>query len=84
MTDGLGAYRKPALILTHPARAAELVCHDEQMVIWSGDVVGMLSMGGWLREELSYGDGIELHEAITRELRSIVAQAFTHPEATGR
>jgi hypothetical protein len=71
----------PAVILKHPAKAAELVCHDEQMVVWAGGLAGMLNMGGWLRDDLSYDDGIEMQEAIKRELRSIVSMAFTHPEA---
>ena len=69
-----------AIILTHPAKAAEHVCHDEQMVIWAGDLVGRLSMGDWLRD-LSYDEGIDLHEAVKQEIKSIVEQAFTHPEA---
>lgn len=70
-----------AVILTHPAKAAEKVCHDEQMTVWCSDVVGALSMGGWLRDDLSYDDGLDLHEAVKREIRSIVEMAFTHPEA---
>lgn len=70
-----------AIILTHPARAAEAVCHDEQMVIWAGDFTEMLSVGGWLRDDLSYDDGLDLQAAITRQLRSVVSAAFTHPEA---
>lgn len=70
-----------AVILRHPAKAAEQVCHDEQMVVWASDFAGMLNMGGWLRDDLSYDDGLELQAAITRELRSIVTAAFTHPEA---
>jgi hypothetical protein len=69
-----------ASILKHPSRAAEEVCHDEQMVIWSSDFAGMLSLGGWIRDDMSYDDVIDLHTAITSELRSIVRQAFTHPE----
>lgn len=71
----------PAVLLIHPAKAGELVCHDEQMVVWAGEFAGMLNMGGWLREDLSYDDGIELQEAIKRELKSIIKSAFTHPEA---
>lgn len=73
-----------AVILTHPAKAAELVCHDEQMVIWAEEFVGRLSMGGWLRDDLSYDDGIEMTEAIKDEIRSLVEAAFTHPEAMKR
>lgn len=69
-----------AVILTHPAKAAELVCHDEQMVVWAGEIVGRLSMENWLRD-LSYDEGVELHEAMKQEIKSIIEQAFTHPEA---
>ena len=69
-----------AVLLNHPAKAAELVCHDEQLMIWANDIVGLLSMEGWLREDLSYDDGIDIHNAIKRELKNVVAMAFTHPE----
>ena len=59
-----------AVILNHPAKAAELVCHDEQMVIWAGDFTGMLSMGEWLKDDLSYDDGIQLQERRNHPLRS--------------
>lgn len=71
----------PAVILNHPAKAAEQVCHEEQMTIWVEEIVGRLSMGGWLREDLSYDDGIDLGRAMADEIRSIVEMAFTHPEA---
>lgn len=73
-----------AIILTHPAKAAENVCHDEQLVIWAGEIVGALSMGDWLRDDLSYDDGIELQRAVQQEIKSIVEMAFTHPEAMKR
>lgn len=70
-----------AVILTHPAKAAELVCHDEQLLIWADDLVGYMNMEGWLRDDLSYSDGVELLEAVKREIKKIVGHAFTHPEA---
>lgn len=70
-----------AVLLTHPAKAAEIVCHDEQMVVWAGDFASMLNAGGWLRDDLSYDDGIDLQEAIKRELKRTIEIAFTHPEA---
>lgn len=70
-----------ALILKHPAKAAEEVCHEEQLVIWSSDLVGALSMGGYLRDDLDYDQGLEIHRLVQREIKSIVAMAFTHPEA---
>lgn len=63
-----------------PKQAADLICHDEQMVIWSGEVVGALSMAGFLREDIDYSENIELHEIITRELRDIIGAALDHPE----
>lgn len=68
------------IILT-PAAAAAEVCHDEQMVIWASDFVGMLSLGGYLRDDLGYGEGVDLTEDVKRELRSIIESAFDHPEA---
>lgn len=73
-----------AVLLTHPAKAAELVCHDEQLRIWADDVVGLMSMEGWLKDDLSYGDGVDLVNAIKRELKKVVESAFTHPEAMKR
>ncbi len=70
-----------ATIILTPARAAEEVCHDEQMTIWSSEIVGMLSMYGWLRDDLTYQDGVEMDGAVRRELRSIIEAAFDHPEA---
>lgn len=61
--------------------AAQEVCHDEQLVNWSGDVVGALSMGNYLREDLSYDEGLELHRLVQNEIKQIVKSAFTHPEA---
>ncbi len=70
-----------ATVILGPAAAANEVCHDEQMVIWASDFAGMLSMGGWLRDDIDYSEGVDLHEAIKRELRSIIESAFDHPEA---
>ncbi len=70
-----------ATVILSPAAAADAVCHDEQMVVWASDFAGALSLGGWLREDLDYSDGVDLQEAIKRELRSIIAMAFDHPEA---
>ncbi len=70
-----------ASIILSPAAAAETVCHEEQLVVWSSDVVGLLSMMGWLRDDLSYDDGVELDLAIQGEIKRIVQSAFDHPEA---
>ena len=69
-----------AVLLNHPAKAAELVCHDEQLMIWADDLIGLLSMEDWLKDALSYDDGIDLQKAVMRELKSIITMAFTHPE----
>lgn len=70
-----------ATVILSPQAAAAEVCHDEQMVIWASDFVGMLSIYGWLKDDLSYSDGVDLTEAVKRELRSIIEAAFDHPEA---
>ena len=68
-------------VVLMPEAAVEAVCHDEQMTVWVSDFVGMLSLGDWLRDDLSYDDGIELDHAIKSKLRSIIGMAFSHPEA---
>lgn len=73
-----------ALLLRHPAKAAQAVCHEDQLVEWSSEMMGRLSMGGWLRNDMSYDDGIEMDRAIRDEIRCIVESAFTHPEAMKR
>jgi hypothetical protein len=69
-----------SVILT-PEAAAEAVCHKEQMEVWASDLIGMLSLGGYLRENIDYSEGIDLAEDVKRELRSIIVMAFSHPEA---
>jgi hypothetical protein len=71
-----------ATIILNPAAAAETVCHEEQLRIWAHDhIVGALALGGWLRDDLSYADGIDLEDAMMREIKSIIESAFDHPEA---
>lgn len=70
-----------ASVILLPEAAVDRICHDEQMVIWADDLVGSLSVYGFLRDDLSYDDGIELNEAVKREIRSIVSAALNHPEA---
>lgn len=69
-----------ATVILGPAAAAETVCHDEQLRIWAEEIVGMLSLGNYLRD-LDYSEGIELHKDVARELKSIIESAFDHPEA---
>ena len=64
-----------------PKAAAEAVCHDDQMVVWSGDMAGALSIAGVLRDDLQYDEVVDLHATITAELRRIIEIAFDHPEA---
>lgn len=73
--------RVSALILRHPAKAAQEVCHEDQLTSWSGDLVGALSLGEFIRDDLSYDDVIALHQLVQKEIKSIVEMAFTHPEA---
>jgi len=70
-----------SVIIANPSRAAEIVCHEEQMVIWTADMAGALSLERFLRDDLSYDQVLELHAVIGRELRSIIEMAFDHPEA---
>lgn len=64
-----------------PNAAVDRICHDEQLTIWSGDVVGALGLGGFLRDDLSYDEVADLHETVKREIRSVVRMALDHPEA---
>lgn len=58
----------------------EAICHDEQMTIWAGETAGSLSMGGYLREDLSYDDKLDLHAVIARDLRDIINTALAESE----
>lgn len=71
-----------ATVILGPRAAADEVCHDEQLRIWADDhIIGALAVGGWLRDDLSYDDKVDLAEAMMREIRGIVEAAFDHPEA---
>ena len=64
-----------------PAKeAADRVCHDEQMTVWTGEIAGALNLAGFLRDDLDYDDVIQLHGVLARGIRSIVECAFDHPE----
>ena len=56
--------------------AAERVCHEDQMTVWTGDIVGRLFMGEYLRDNLTYDERIEVDDILGEEIRSIVATAF--------
>lgn len=69
------------IILTPSAAAAE-VCHDEQLRIWAHDhILAALSMAGYLSDDLSYDDRIDMEQMVMREIKSIVQSAMDHPEA---
>lgn len=71
-----------ATVILNPAAAAECVCHDEQLRIWAHDeLIGALALGGFLREDLSYDELIDLERTVMRELKGIITSAFDHPEA---
>lgn len=70
-----------ATVILGPIAAAEAVCHQEQLEVWSNEIVGLLSMEGWLRDDLSYDEALDLDHAIQREIKRIVESAFDHPEA---
>lgn len=68
------------MIILTPAAAVQAVAHDEQLRIWAEEVVGVLSVNGYLRD-LDYAEGVELHADVAREIKSILESAFDHPEA---
>lgn len=70
-----------ATIILGPKAAADAVCHDEQLRIWAHEIVGRLSMESYLRDDLSYDDGVEMERAVMDEVKSIIEMAFDHPEA---
>lgn len=65
-----------------PIAAAEAVCHEEQLRIWAHDhIIGALSTGNFLRDDLIYDEIVELEDAMMREIKCIIESAFDHPEA---
>lgn len=71
-----------ATVILSPARAAEEVCHDEQLRIWADDhIIAALAMAGFIRENMTYDDVIELNDIVQRELKRIIEIAFDHPAA---
>lgn len=69
------------IVILNPAAAADAVCHEEQLRIWAEEIVGCLSMEGYIREDMSYDDAIDIQKMIMREIKSIVEAAFDHPES---
>ncbi len=70
-----------AEIISSPLRFAKEVCHEEQLRIWAEELIGTLSVHEFLRDDLSYDDGIALEKTVMHEIRSIIESAFNHPEA---
>lgn len=70
-----------ASITLLPNAAIDRICHDEQMVVWAGDLIGALSVAGFLRDDLTYDDIAGLHQVAKQEIRSIIRMALDHPEA---
>lgn len=48
------------------------VAHEEQMTVWTGEVLGALSVAGFMRDDMAYDEVIEAHRLIAEELREIV------------
>ena len=68
-------------VILNPSAAADVVCHEEQLRIWAEEITGSLSMAGYIREDMSYDDVIDIGKIVEREIKSIVEMAFDHPEA---
>lgn len=64
--------------------AADIVCHTEQMIVWTDEIVSCLALGDYLREDLSYDDKISINAKIDREIRRIIESAFSHPALAPR
>lgn len=69
-----------ATVILSPAKAAETVCHEEQLRIWADDVISALGMEDYLKFS-SYADKVDMEAIVMREIKSIVESAFDHPEA---
>lgn len=68
-------------ITTGPAEAeTDRVCHEEQLRIWADDLIGALNWGEFLRDDLSYDEGLDLERAVMAEIKRIVGHALAHPE----
>jgi len=69
-------------LILMPAAAVEEVCHDEQLRIWAHDeLIGALALGGFLRDDLTCDDIIDMDATVARELKDIIKSAFDHPAA---
>jgi hypothetical protein len=43
------------------------------LAIWSGDIIGSLGMGGYLREDISYDDKLNMYALVDAEVKGICA-----------
>lgn len=59
---------------------AERVCHDEQLLIWSGEMVSDLI--DHLKDPEDYDGVIDLHNDMKAAIKSLIEKVFTHPEIT--
>ena len=66
---------------TAAADVVELVCHEEQLQVWTDELLADLVLGDYLREDMDYADKVDLHRAVASEIKRIVSRAFDHPEA---
>lgn len=48
------------------------VAHDEQMTIWTGEVLGSLSMAGYMSEDMDYDDVLDAHRLVAVDIRQII------------
>lgn len=63
-----------------PSAAVDAICHEEQMTVWTGELVGAFSMAD-LFKDLSYDEVILAHQVAGEEIRRIIRSALDHPEA---
>lgn len=71
-----------ATVILNPTAAAEMICHEEQLRIWAHDnIISHLAMEGYLRDDLSYDDGLHIERIVMSEIKSIIGMAFDHSGA---
>ncbi len=59
------------------------VAHDEQMTIWTGEVLGSLSVAGYMSEDMAYDDVLDAHRLVASEVRSIIGHVVDVLAETG-
>lgn len=68
-----------ATVILAPARAAEVVCHEEQRRVWAHELV--LAFSEYFRDNLDGSDIDHIHRLAESEVTKIVESAFDHPAA---